>query len=120
MRTFVIVISLVLAFSCASKTRGDYPNNGSVTYLDMTAGNPGGVLDTTGVTMHYKGSFKDNIEDLGVVDAKVSGPGKKEADVLKELQKEAIRLKADGVYQVEFTKNGDTLKADGYAFRFKQ
>ncbi len=114
------LLSLALLFACASKTRREYPDNGQITYLDMTAGNPGGNLDTTGVIMHYKGPLKDNIEELGVVDGKVSGGGKKKADVLKEMLKEAAKLKADGVYQVEYTQDGDTLKADGYAFRFRQ
>jgi hypothetical protein len=120
MLRYLGLLSLAVLFACASKTRRDYPDNGQITYLDMTAGNPGGNLDTTGVTMHYKGPLKDSIEDLGVVDGKVSGRGKKKADVLKELQKEALKLKADGVYQVEYAQDGDTLKADGYAFRFKQ
>lgn len=114
------LISLILLIACASKTRREYPDNGQIMYFDLTAGNPGGNVDTTGVTMHYKGSFKDSIEDLGVVEGKVSGRGKKKADVLLEVQKEAIKLKADGVYQVEYSVDGDTLKADGFAFRFKQ
>lgn len=114
------LLAFCLLIACAGKTRREYPDNGSIVYFDMTAGNPGGNVDTMGVTMHYKGALKDSIEELGVVDGSVSGRGKKKADVLKELQKEALKLKADGVYQVEYSVDGETLKADGYAFRFKQ
>jgi hypothetical protein len=114
-----VVISVVL-LACAGKTRREYPDNGSVDFLDMTAGGPGGALDTSEVTVHYKGALKDRIEELGLVEARVSGKDKKKPDVLRELQKEAAPLKADGIYQIEIKQDGDTLKADGYAFRFRQ
>lgn len=120
MRRVAALALFFIVFGCASKTRREYPDNGKIVYFDMTAGNPGGNVDTMGVTMHYKGALGDSIVELGVVDGKVSGRGKTKADVLKELQKEAVKLKADGVYQVEYSVDGDTLKADGYAFRFKQ
>ncbi|MBV6492030.1 MAG: hypothetical protein LDLANPLL_00019 [Turneriella sp.] len=115
----VIACLLVLVFACASKTRRNYPDNGGIVYFDMNAGDPNGNVDTMGVMMYYKGPLSDTIEDLGVVSGKVSGRGKRKNDVLKELQKEAQNLKADGIYQIEYHVDGDTLSADGYAFRFK-
>ena len=69
--------------------------------------------------MHYKGRIGDTIEELGVIEAKVEGPKKSRADALRELKKEAEKLKADGICEIEFKRDGETLKVDGVAFRFK-
>ncbi len=115
---FIAFVALSLA-ACASKTRRTYPENGQLIFWDMSAGDPGAKVDTTGVTMHYKGRIGDTIEELGVIEAKVEGAKKSRADALRELKKEAEKLKADGVCEIEFKRDGETLKVDGVAFRFK-
>lgn len=116
----LFVVLMALAFTaCASKTRRTYPDNGKLVFWDMAAGDPGANVDTTGVTMYYRGPIGDTIEELGIIEAKVEGPKKKRADALRELKKEAEKLKADGICEIEYERDGDTLKADGVAFRFK-
>ena len=119
MRKIIFVLLSIFLIACASKTRKTYPDNGSVVFWDISAGGVGGSLNSKDVTLHYKGAFKDNIEELGVIAAKVSGKEKQRADVLEALLKEAIQLKADGIYEIDVTQDGDTFKADGVAFRFK-
>lgn len=119
MRAFIVAAMIITLTACASKTRRTYPENGQLLFWDMSAGDPGANVDTTGVTMHYKGRIVDTIEELGVIEAKVEGPKKSRADALRELKKEAEKLKADGICEIEFKRDGETLKVDGVAFRFK-
>lgn len=115
---FTVALAIALT-ACASKTRRTYPENGRLVFWDMSAGDPGANVDTTGVTMHYKGRIGDTIEELGIIEAKVEGKKKTRADALRELKKEAEKLKADGICEIEFKRDGETLKVDGVAFRFK-
>jgi len=119
MRKVIFVILSIFLIACASKTRRTYPDNGTVEFWDISASGVGGSLDAKDVKLHYQGAFKDNIEELGVIAAKVSGKEKKRADVLEALLQEAIKLKADGIYEIDVTQDGETFKADGVAFRFK-
>lgn len=120
MRRLLIVLCAVVACSCASKTRRTYPDNSSFVFYDLAAGNPGGNVDPTGVTMHYRGPLTDTIEEVGLVEAKATARSGGRAAVLTALQKEAVKLKADGIYEVEVRRDGDDWTADGYAFRFRQ
>jgi len=88
--------------------------------MDLTTSPVGGNLDSTGIRMFYKGAVKDSIEELGVIEAKVSGRGKTRNDVLRALQQEALKLKGDGILEITTKRDDDTWKADGVAFRFKQ
>ncbi len=115
---FIALVALSLT-ACASKSRRTYPPNGKLVFWDMAAGDPGANVDTTGVTMHYKGAVTDTIEELGIIEARVEGKKKTRADALRELKKAAEKLKADGICEIEFHRDGETLKADGVAFRFK-
>ncbi len=119
MRFFTGLILAILISACASKNRRTYPPNGKLVFWDMAAGDPGANVDTTGVTMHYKGAVTDTIEELGIIEARVEGKKKTRADALRELKKAAEKLKADGICEIEFHRDGETLKADGVAFRFK-
>jgi hypothetical protein len=119
LRLALFIVLFVSLGACASKTRRTYPNNGKLVFWDMAAGDPGANVDTTGVTMYYRGPIGDTIEELGIIEAKVEGPKKKRADALRELKKEAEKLKADGICEIEYERDGDTLRADGVAFRFK-
>lgn len=120
MRLILAGLCTCVLIACASKTRRSYPDNASFEFYDLTAGNPGGNLDSTGVTMHYQGPITDTIEDVGLVEAKVTAKTGGRAAVLTELQKEALKLKAEGIYQVEVKQDGDKWTADGYAFRYRQ
>jgi hypothetical protein len=118
-KSLAAVAALALVLGCASKTRRQYPDNGSFVFWDMTAGAARSDVDATGMTMYYKGPFVNTVEDLGVVEAEADGRKVSRADVLAGLQKKALALKADGIYQIELKRDGTTLKADGYAFRFR-
>lgn len=120
MRLLLITLAALAVITCASKTRRNYPDNSSFEFYDLAAGNPGGNVDPTGVTMYYQGPLTDTIEEVGLVEAKAEARKGGRAAVLNELQKEALKLKADGIYQVEVKRDGDTWTADGYAFRFRQ
>lgn len=120
MRRLLFAFVAFAVIGCASKTRRNYPDNSSFVFYDLAAGNPGGNVDPTGVTMYYKGPITDTIEELGLVEAKAEARKGGRAAVLTALQKEAVKLKADGIYQVEVHRDGDDWTADGYAFRFRQ
>lgn len=119
MRFFTALLLAMAISACASKTRRAYPPNGKLVFWDLAAGDPGANVDTTGMTMYYKGAIGETIEELGIIEAKVEGGKKTKADALRELKKEAEKLKAEGICEIEFKRDGDTLKVDGVAFRFK-
>ena len=116
----LVLLLLFVASACAGRSYRTYPDNGSIVYLDSSVGPVGGNVDGTGVTMHYKGPLKDSIEDLGPIEAKVSKRGVKKADVLRELQLQVQNKNADGVYDVLVTQDGETIEANGLAFRFRR
>lgn len=120
MRPILAVTALMLLIACGGRSYRTYPDNSSIQYLDASAGAVGGNLDATGVTMHYKGPLKDAVESLGPVEGKVSKRGAKKADALRELQAEAQKKNADGVYDVLVEIDGETVTASGVAFRFKR
>lgn len=120
MKKLLPLIFVFAVLHCSSRKDQVYPDNGTVSYIDMSAGSPGGALDTTGVEMHYRGSLKDSIEVLQLVEASAAqeSGGKKAA--LAELQKQAQKLGADGIYDVQVKDDGKKAEASGYAFRFRR
>lgn len=120
MPKLLIIVVLVALHACAGRSYRTYPENGSISYLDCSVGAVGGKLDATGVTMHYKGQLKDTVNDLGAVEAKVSKARVTKSDVLRELQLQAQKKNADGIYDVLVTVDGETMEASGMAFKFKQ
>lgn len=89
-------------------------------YYDIKAGTSGGQLDTSEVRMYYRGALTDKIAVVGNVNGNASGAQKNKTVVLRQLRQQALQMKADGIYDVEYQDRGNTLYATGKAFRFKE
>ncbi|HRP69427.1 MAG TPA: hypothetical protein PLY93_07845 [Turneriella sp.] len=106
--------------SKTSTLSGGAENTPFFLYYDMKAGTSGGQLDTSEVRMYYRGALTDKITVVGNVNGSASGAQKNRTAVLRQLHQQALQMKADGIYDVQYQDRGNTLYATGKAFRFKE
>ncbi|GAB4428387.1 MAG: hypothetical protein OHK0011_10570 [Turneriella sp.] len=119
-KRLVFVPLFFLLAACAGRKNRVYPDNGVLTYLDASAGNVGGKLDSTGVQMHYRGPLKDSIEEIQLIEASAAWRQGGRKAALGALQQKAQKLNADGIYDIQFVDDSDGTEASGIAFRFRR
>jgi hypothetical protein len=119
-RRILLALFLVLLAACASHKRRVYSDNGVLTYFDASAANVDGYLDSTSVEMHYRGSLKDSIEDIKLLEASAAWHQGGRQAALRELQQKAQKLNADGIYDIQFVDDASGTAVSGIAFRFRR